>query len=70
MKYIIDRFEQDLAVCETQEQVMVTINKELLPPEAKEGDCIIYEQNTYRIDAADTNARRGKIQKKMSGLFE
>lgn len=70
MRYIIDRFEQDLAICETEEQEMISISRHLLPSEAAEGDSLLYERNTYRIDTAATNVRRKQMQKKLSDLFE
>lgn len=70
MKYIIDRMDQDVAICETQQQTAVTIERRLLPLEAKEGDMIVWVDGSYRIDTDATAERREKMLKKMAGLFE
>lgn len=70
MNYIIDRLGQDFAVCETEEQTMVTVDRHLLPEQAKEGDLIIYEDGAYRLDLAATAARRNTMKQKLTGLFE
>ena len=40
MKYIIDRFEEDLAVLEGENKEMLNVPRGFLPDDAKEGDCL------------------------------
>ena len=62
---IIDRFEGDFAVCETQELKFVNIPKAALPDEAKEGDVI-----SISIDKSQTDKRKEKINGLMNSLFK
>ena len=64
MKFVIDRFEGQTAVIETDNEKIVRIEKSLLAPNCKEGDIyeIIYLQN-------ETEQRRNEIQKMKDRLF-
>lgn len=64
MKIIIDRFEGDFAVVETEDKVMVNLPITLIPG-AKEGDVI-----SITIDEVETQQRKDKILKKMDDLWE
>ncbi|ARP44588.1 MULTISPECIES: DUF3006 domain-containing protein [Anoxybacillaceae] len=70
MKYIIDRFEGDLAVCEAEDGKMVDIEKSNLPKNAEVGDVIILENGHFRVDKEDTDKRRKEIEDLMNELFE
>ena len=72
MRWIIDRFEEDAAVCEAQEDgSIINISRALLPPECREGDCIVgLPQEGFRIDAEETRDRRKKMKARMDSLFE
>jgi Protein of unknown function (DUF3006) len=70
MKYIIDRFEGDLAVCEAEDGKMVDIEKSKLPKNAEIGDVIILENGYFRIDKEETDKRRKEIEDLMNELFE
>lgn len=64
MKIIIDRFEEDFAVVEVGEKY-IDVAREILPPEAREGDIISIE-----IDAEATNQRRKFIHDEYDDLWE
>jgi 3-phosphoglycerate kinase len=70
VKYIIDRFEGDLAVCETEDGKMVDIEKSKLPKNAEVGDVIILENGRFRVDKEETDKRRKEIEDLMNELFE
>ncbi|MBM7871579.1 hypothetical protein JOC70_003079 [Clostridium pascui] len=59
MKVIIDRFEEDFAVCERENKTMLDIPKEILPEEAKEGDVL---NINISIDTEETESRKKLIQ--------
>lgn len=62
-KYIIDRFEEEFAVCEDQEtEEMIDILIERLPENVEEGDVIIEENDVFYIDHEETEARREQMQ--------
>ena len=64
-KFIIDRFEGDFAVCETEELEFIDIPKAALPCDAKEGDVI-----TISVDKSETDKRKEKIEGLMNSLFK
>lgn len=70
MKYTIDRFEGNYAICEKDDRTMIDIQRDKLPPTSKEGDIIIFENGTYRIDIYSTNNRKEHIKKLMDDLWE
>lgn len=64
---IIDRFEGDFAVVET-DNGMTDISRELLPENAKEGDVIGITDGVYYIDDEETQSRRKSILKRFRSL--
>ena len=64
-KLIIDRFEGDFAVCETEELEFIDIPKAVLPGGAKEGDML-----TISLDKEETESRKEKIEGLMNSLFK
>ena len=65
MKWIIDRIEKDIAVCELENGTFIDVNVKALPKEIREGDVI-----TLHIDKNETEERKGKIDKLMNDLFK
>ena len=70
MKIIIDRFEGEIAICETEEKEMININRANLPDGAAEGDIILFENDTIVIDNNAKEERRRQIEKLMDDLWE
>lgn len=70
MRYIIDRIEGLYALCEDEDNLVVSISLEELPPFAKEGDILIIQDGVCLVDKANTTRRRKQIQRKMMDLFE
>ena len=70
MKVTIDRFEGNFAVCEKADRTMIDIPKEKIPPEAKEGDILIIEVDSIKIDTAGTVKRKKSIDKLMNDLWK
>lgn len=58
MKYIIDRFENEFAICEDENKKMIEIKKEDLPLNAKEGDVLNLTDGTFSIDSEETKKIR------------
>lgn len=69
MKYIIDRFEGEFAVCETEKKEFIEIHKSAIPATAKEGDTLVRENNIYRISENETAERKKRIDDKLKKLF-
>lgn len=67
MKYIIDRFEGDVAFCETADGKREEINKALLPESAKEGSAVEFDSNgKSRLDDSE---RVNSIASEMKKVF-
>lgn len=67
---IIDRFENDLAVVETDNGEHANIERKLLPFDAREGDCIVEENGRFIIDKNETDRRRKRITELQNNLWE
>ena len=66
---VIDRFEGDMAVCEQIDRTMFNIQRSKLPSAAKEGDVILIEGDTIRIDPKATAERASHVGKMMQNLW-
>lgn len=69
LKYTIDRFEEDFAVCEASDQRMVNIPFEEIPENSVEGDILEYGEGRYVKDQHATVAARRRIKAKMEKLI-
>ena len=70
MKYIIDRLEEGLAICETELRKRISVPVSHLPKEVKEGDVLREEEGRFFLDPEETNKRRREMKKKLMDLFE
>ncbi len=69
MQGIIDRFEGELAVIETQDG-MIRLDRKELPAEAGEGDLVIKQTSGWMIDKAASILRKKQIKKLAQELWE
>jgi hypothetical protein len=69
MKVTIDRFEGDFAVVEKTDRTIMNVKRSQLPADAKEGDILNIEGDTFTIDAAETTKRKQKIKDLMKELW-
>ena len=70
-KYIIDRFEGDYAVCETEDMSFINIDIPLLPHGVKEGDVITADSTgRYVVNPDVTEVRQTRIKEKMNKLWK
>ena len=70
MKYIIDRLEEGLAICETELRKCISVPVSHLPKEVKEGDVLREEEGRFFLDSEETDKRRREVKKKLMDLFE
>ena len=73
MRYVIDRIEEDIAVCENEETgEFEEIDIFYLPDEIEEGDIIIYDEDIdeYYIDYEEKKLRKARIEDKMEDIWE
>ncbi|WP_037294100.1 DUF3006 domain-containing protein [Ruminococcus flavefaciens] len=66
---IIDRFEGDTAVIETENGI-ISLPRTKLPAEAREGDILIRENGSYIINKEATVKRRRKMSRKLRELLD
>lgn len=69
-EYIVDRFENDYAILETESGTLINVNKSDIIGEVKEGDLLTKKNNIYYIDKEKTQLRKKKINDIMKGLWE
>lgn len=69
MKVTIDRFEGNYAVCEKADRTVINIPKNKIPPDAKEGDILILDGDSLKIDNTDTARRKQSIDQIMKDLW-
>ena len=50
MKFIIDRFEENFAVCEDENGIMKNVERSLLPKDTREGDVIFKDNNIATLN--------------------
>lgn len=65
MKWIIDRFEGEYAVCELPNGKTADIPRAAIPDNSREGDVIV-----ITIDKSETDKRKEKIDGLMNSLFK
>jgi hypothetical protein len=66
---ILDRFEEDLAVCETVSG-FIRIPRSLLPPEAHEGCVLVQSEGKYQIDSEKTQERARISKEKLAKVLK
>ena len=70
MKYIIDRLDEGLAICETELRKRISVPVSHLPKGIKEGDVLREEEGRFSLDSEETDKRRREMKKKLMDLFE
>ena len=71
LRYSIDRFEGEFAVCENLETgEMINIRIDLLPDGIKEGSIIKFDNKSYILDSETTKEKQEKIKNIVNNLFK
>lgn len=69
MKYVIDRIEDNIVICQNLEtKEMVEIEKKLLPQNIKDGNILLFENNEYKLDLDEEEIRRQRIRERFNRL--
>ena len=68
--FIIERFEDEMAVLEDEKGERFVIVRESLPHNAKEGDCLILKNGVYSVDSMLTKKRKEEIIRLQDSLWE
>ncbi len=67
MRVVIDRFEGDYAVCETENRKMINIHKNDIPFNAQEGDVL---KINIEFDHEETMRRKEEVEKLSDDLWK
>lgn len=68
---IVERIENGFAVCETPEKAFVNIELGKLPPQIREGSCLVQNADgSYSLDIDEEERRRKKVQDLTTKLFK
>ncbi|MBR3935769.1 MAG: DUF3006 domain-containing protein [Oscillospiraceae bacterium] len=67
--YKLDRIEEDFAVLESPSGKMISVPKNLLPKNAKDGDCFSYDDKNFTFSEEETNRRKKAVFDILSGLI-
>ena len=70
MQYIIDRIEQEIAICEEESGAMVKLPLKELPKGSREGDILFKINGAFQFDGEETNRRRQKMREKLNRLIK
>ncbi len=70
MQYIIDRIEQEIAICEEESGTMVKLLLKELPKGSREGDVLFKINGAFQFDEEETNRRRQKMREKLNRLIK
>ena len=73
MRYVVDRLEEEFAVCENEETgEMEDIDTFYLPDDLEEGDILVYDEDLdeYYIDYDEKKLRKARIEDKMEDIWE
>ena len=66
-KYIVVRFEENIAVLEKENGEMINVSKELV--NGKENDVVFSVGEGYAADEGETRKRKSLIKEKMKKVF-
>ena len=69
MRYIIDRIEGGLAVCEREDGGFEDIPLCQLPEGVREGSVLVLQDGAWTLDAQAENERRKMLFERQEGLF-
>lgn len=71
MKYIIDRIENNIVICENQEtKKMENFKIDQFPEGIKDGDVVILENEKFKIDKEETKTKKQEIEELMKKLMK
>ena len=67
--WIVDRFEDELAVLENEDGVCENISRKTLPPGCREGSVLRKIEGAFVLDTALEQERRMKLSRMQDDLF-
>ncbi len=67
-RYVVDRFENEIVICEDKNGNMIKIDKGLLPTDIKEGSVIDYNNGVYTLNEKAKKEIENRIKDKFDSL--
>ncbi len=68
-RWIVDRIEENIAVCEDEQGNMHSLPVDRLPEDIREGDCLVQQEDGYHIDRQLTQRRRQEMLDLQNSLW-
>jgi hypothetical protein len=69
LKVIVDRIEEEIAVCEQENRQMINIPLKDISFIPKEGDVLIIDKNNIKLDLEETKNKKGEIENLTKDLW-
>lgn len=69
MKAVIDRFEGEFAVCETEDGKMINVGKARLPRNVHEGDVLSITDTGISVDKSATERKKHDVENMCRNLW-
>ncbi len=69
MQLIVDRIEEEYAICEKEDRTMIELKLNTLPCGVKEGTVLNLENGKIFIDETETLNKKRAAQKLLDNLF-
>ena len=70
MRVVVDKIEEDFAVCEKKSKKMININLKYIPKGVKEGDVLKIEFGKIYVDSNRTISLENEINNIVKDLWE
>lgn len=70
MKFIVDRIENNVAVCEVEDGNFKDIPLSELPSEIEEGTVLVFDDGEYSVDYIAQEERRAKLFALQDSIFD
>ncbi|WP_055666792.1 DUF3006 domain-containing protein [Desnuesiella massiliensis] len=67
--FIVDRIEEHSIVCENSKGEIISICKNQVEGNPKEGEVLIKGHNKYHVDIEATKQRKAEIEELMKGMW-
>ena len=69
MKFVVDRIEKNIVICQNlNNEEIYEFKLESMPEDIEEGSVLKFNHNKFQIDMKEYNKRKKEIEKKMKKL--
>ena len=68
--FIVDRIEEDYAVCEMEYRKMIDIILTQIIGNIKDGDVLVYSDGFYKVDKELTDKRKDEAKNLVEGMWD